>query len=300
MPVTFSSSNDGKERKGMTLLHSRVLLAVFVGLLAGCGGETQPEPGPKPPTGGKSDPALRVHCGGTMFATIKQLCATYEQETGLKIALKKGGSGPLFRKAVADNDCDVYVCHAPFLVEARKARVIDVHHVVAGLRPIIVVAKGNPRKIKGVADLARKDVSVGVTHETLSTAGWVAPVYFRRAGIEKAMAAKKILRTEGSGAMANAVISGKVDAGIIWNAAAYARREKLDIVEVQPEHRPRPDVDAITTATHGKFDLSDIKVTVIVFKFARDKAAARKFAAFVNSRRGRAAFAKNGFLPAPK
>jgi molybdate transport system substrate-binding protein len=248
----------------------------------------------------KSAGALRVHSGGTMFATIKELCDIYRKETGQEIALKRGGSGPLFKSAVKDHDCDVYVCHAPFLVEAQQAKVIDVHYVVAGLRPIIVVPKGNPKNIRSVKDLGRKDVSVGVTHQTRSTAGWVAPIYFRRAGISEAMAAKQIFRTEGSGAMAKAVIEGKVDAGIIWNAAAHARRDQLEIIDVGPEFRPRAEVDAITTATHGKLDLSGIRVTVMVFKFAREPEAARKFAAFVNSERGRAAFRKNGFLAPPE
>ena len=250
---------------------------------------------------GKTDaPALRVHSGGTMHPTIRELCAAYEKARGRKIVLKRGGSGPLFRNAVKDRDCDVYVCHAPFLVEAQKAGVIDTHYVVAGLRPIIVVPKGNPKGIKGVKDLAREGLRVGVTHEKLSTAGWVAPIYFKKAGIAGAMAKKQIHRTSGSGAMVRAVAAGKVDAGIVWNAVAHANRDKLEIVEVEKAFRPDPEVDAITTATHGKMDLSKIRVTVIVFKFARDKKAAREFAAFVNSGRGRAAFGKNGFLPAPE
>ncbi len=260
---------------------------LVVALGMGCGKGTKVEP-------------LRVHCGGTMFASIQELCVDYEKDAGQKIVLKRGGSGPLFRRAVNNHDCDVYVCHSPFLVEAQRAEVIDAYHVVAGLRPIIVVAKGNPRKIKGLKDLARSDVRLGVTHETFSSAGWVAPIYFKRAGIAEAMSKKKIVRTKGSGAMASAVIEGKVDAGIIWNAAAHARRDKLDIIDVEPRFRPDPKVDAITTATHGKMDLSKAPVTVIVFSFARDKPASRKFAAFVNSERGRTVFRKNGFLPPPE
>ena len=268
-------------------------------LAAGCGGEEKKPPGGGGETAAGKAVPLRVHSGGTMYPTIQELAAAYEKETGRKVALKRGGSGPLFKDAVKNHDCDVYVCHAPFLVEARKAGVIDIHYVVAGLRPIIVVPKGNPKGIRSVKDLAREGLRVGITHEQLSTAGWVAPIYFRRAGIAGAMAKKEIHRTKGSGAMVRAVAEGKVDAGIVWNAVAWANRDKVEAVDVAPEFRPDPKVDAITTATHGKMDLSRIRVTAIVFKFAGNPEAARAFAAFVNSERGRAAFRKNGFLPAP-
>ena len=274
-------------------------LSVLLLTLAGCGDDGKPVKNGKPDGAGETKP-LRVRSGGTMFAAIQEICSAYEKETSQKIDLKKGGSGPLFRNAVKNKDCDVYVCHAPFLVEAQKAKVIDTHYVVAGLRPVIVVKKGNPKGIKGVKDLARKDVRLGVTHQTRSTAGWVAPVYFKRAGISGEIAKKEIHRTEGSGAMARAVIAGKVDAGIIWNAAAHARRENLDIIDVEPRFRPDPKADAITTATHGRLDLSKLRVAVIVFKFAGDKKSSRRFAAFANSKRGRAVFGKRGFLPAPE
>ncbi len=286
-------------KNSLARLTAAALAVALVGLcLPGCSGKKKPEKPGKVDVETGARP-LRVRSGGTMFASMQEICSAYEKETGRKIDLKKGGSGSLFRNAVKNKDCDVYVCHAPFLVEARKAKVIDTHYVVAGLRPVIVVKKGNPKGIKGVKDLARKDVRLGVTHETRSTAGWVTPVYFKRAGISGEIAKKKIHRTEGSGAMARAVIAGKVDAGIIWNAAAHARRENLDIIDVKPRFRPDPKTDAISTATHGRLDLSKLRVAVIVFKFAGDKKSARRFAAFANSERGRAVFGKRGFLPAP-
>jgi ABC-type molybdate transport system substrate-binding protein len=97
--------------------------------------------------------------------------------------------------------------------------------------------------------------------------------------------------------MVRAIVGKKVDAGIVWNAVAWANRDKVDIVDVSAEFSPDPKVDAITTATHGKLDLSQARVSVIVFDFARDRNAARAFASYVNSERSRKAFEARGFLP---
>ena len=242
---------------------------------------------------------LLVHVGGTMRPAMEEICALFEKETGIKVEMNYNDSGAIITTVKTTGKGDVCVVHDPFGALMEKQGLSDEIYTVATLTPVIAVAKGNPKKIKGVSDLARKDVKVGLTDAVYSTAGHIVPLIFRKAGIEKAMESKDITRAREGGAMANAVKLGSLDAAIVWNAVVFARKDALDAVTIGPELLPVRGVDAVTTATYGTIDMSATRVQIMTLKGSKNLKAARKLVELANSERGHAVFAKLGFSAAP-
>ena len=83
---------------------------------------------------------------------------------------------------------------------------------------MIVVQKGNPKNIRGIKDLTRKDVSLILTDYEKSTLGRILSTIFKKAGIDfDAFNKSKKIETHRSGGFAaNSVKMGKFDASIVW------------------------------------------------------------------------------------
>ena len=255
-------------------------------LAAGCG---------KPAS--TSEPLL-CHVGGTMRPVFERLAETFEKETGVAVKINSAGSGELLAHIELVKEGDLYVCHDPFLdvLMNRYAMGVD-GWVVAELTPVIVVRKGNPKHIRGLADLTRPDVELLLTDYEGSTLGRMLPIIFARAGIDfdKLNRDRKIATHRSGGYVANAVKMGNVDAGIVWNAVAHLRLDGLDVVPIPPEHLPRPGLDAVTTATDRTYVLTPVKVTVATLTCADRPVEAKRFAEFVASDRGGEVFREFGF-----
>ena len=266
-------------------------LAVGLSAIAGCSPS-------KPETPAAAGP-LYVYVGGTMRPAMEVLAQQYEKETGRKLEIDYGDSGANYIKAETTGRGDLYVGHDPFHGALEKKGLILDAWIAATLEPVIVVAKGNPKKIEGLAGLAQPGVRVVLTDAVYSTAGHVWQVMFKKAGLTDAIQKNVVTTTRAGGEAANAVVLGNADAAIVWNAVQFLRRDKLDAVLIEPPYRPVLGVDAVTSPTFGPLDMAQIRVTVDVLKSSKQPAAAKAFAEFVTSDRAATVWNDFGFSPAP-
>lgn len=241
---------------------------------------------------------LLCYVGGTMRPAMEELVRMYESETGQPVDIDYGDSGTNLIKIQTRRRGDLYVAHDPFLGALRATGFARKGWTVAALTPVIVVPKGNPHRIEGLGDLAREDIKLGLTDADYSTLGHICPVMFDRAGLREQIERNVATRMKMGGQVANAVAVGGLDAGIVWNAVAYLRRHSLDAITINPTHLPQPDVDAVTGPTYGRIDMSHIGVFVATLTCSEQPEAARAFAEFMASARGRKVFAEHGFSPA--
>ena len=253
--------------------------------LVGCGGDKQ-QP-------------LVCYVGGTMRPALEDVVKLYEAETGQKIDVDYADSGVLLIKIERTGRGDLYVCHDPFAGGLEQKGLSTRIWTVASLTPTIAVPKGNPKKILGLRDLAQKGIRLGLTDEQYSTLGHIAPLIFDKVGLRKDIEANVVTRSRMGGEIANAVAIGQLDAGIVWDAVIAARRDKLDPVPIERAYHLTPGVDAVTTATFGRIDMGCVRVTIATLKCSKQPEAAKAFAEFANSPKGRAVFAARGFSPAP-
>ena len=252
----------------------------------------------------KADPAppLVCHVGGTMRPIMQQLVKAYEAETGRKVEINSGGSGEMLAHIEGQKTGDLYICHDPFLdILMKKFRMGADGWTVAELTPVIIVQKGNPKNIRGLADLTRPDVALFLTDYDRSTLGHMVATIFRRAGIdfEKLKSQKKIPTHRSGSHVANLVKMKNADAALVWNVVAKLRAEALDVVPIGPEHLPRPQVDALTSATGKEYFLTPVRVTIATLTCSRQPEAAGEFARFVASERAAEIFRAAGFTMNP-
>ena len=251
-----------------------------------------------PGCGAEKEDALLVHVGGTMRPVMQKLATDYETETGQKVEINSADSGELLAHIEGQKEGEVYVCHDPFLDILMKKYHMGVDGwVLAELTPVIVVKKGNPRNIKGLADLTRPDVELWLTDYEHSTLGRMLPTLFTKAGIdfEKLNRDKKINVHRSGGHVANMVVTGNADAAMCWLAVAALRRDDLDVVDITPAHLPTPGVDTVTSATGKAYPLTPVRVTIATLTCARRPEAAQKFAEFVASKKAAEVLKDFGF-----
>jgi len=267
-------------------LTAAIILAIASAILSGCAGN-------------EGSPPLHCYVGGTMRPAMEALIRAYEKDTGRRVELDYGDSGQCIVKAETTGLGDLLVVHDPFHGALEHKGMSLEGWAVATLEPMIAVAKGNPKNIQGLKDLARPGLRVILTHEQYSMAGHVVAVMFRKADLGDAVRKNEVTRTRAGGEAANAVVLGHADAAIVWNAVIYLRREKLDAVPIEAAYRPTPKVDAVTSPTFGPVDMGAIRVTIDVLKSSKQAAAARAFAEFIASPQAARIWQEQGFGPPP-
>jgi len=232
-----------------------------------------------------------------MRPAMEKIIKLYEKKTGARIDVDYAESGTQMIKVKETGKGDLLVVHDPFLGAAKKQGLADTGWTVARLEGEIVVPKGNPMKIAKFSDLAKPGIRLILTDSTYSTLGHVVNVMANKSGCRDKLLANVITRTKSSGEAANAVAMGNADAAIVWNAVAFLRKNKLDAMPIEAGLQPVKNVDAITSATFGAIDMSNIHVVIMSLACSKQKAAARQFAEFTASPEAAAVWVSEGFSP---
>jgi len=243
----------------------------------------------------KESGPLLCYVGGTMRPAMEELKKLYEAKTGQKVDYNQGESGTLIIQIDETKKGDLFVCHDPFMVGLRNKQLEEKSWVMASVRPVIVVAKGNPKEITGIKSLAKKGLKIILTHPTYSTMGHLVPLMATKAGVWDSIKANVVSETRSGGEAANAVGLGTADAAIVWNAVAFLRTDKLDTVSVEPDFQLKTGVDGVTSATYGALDMGCIKVTISTLKCSKQAEKAKKFAEFCVSPEVKSVWEKFGF-----
>jgi len=269
----------------------RTAVIVLAALVAGCGEQQKQKQRP-----------LVCHVGGTMRPVMEALAKMYSQRTGEAIEINSAGSGELLAHIESHQSGDLYVCHDPFLDILMARGLGRAGWTVAELTPVIVVAKGNPKNIRGLADAVRPGVSLVLTDLKKSTLGWMLPTIFAKAGLDLEAVIKQpnVQTFRKGGQAANLVKTGNADAAIVWNAVAHLRLDGLDVVPITAEQLPAPGVDTVTTPTPKTYYLAPVRVTVATLQCSQRPDAAVKLAEFVASKEASAVFRKFGFTAASR
>lgn len=125
----------------------------------------------------EDSPTLHLAAGAMLKPALDDIIAAFETREGIKIKTSYAGCGDLVAmmrtmKESGDttNFPDIYfACDVSFLEQVKPwfepGRNVSANDIV------LLVAKGNPHRIEGLADLARPDLSVGLGHPTKSALG---------------------------------------------------------------------------------------------------------------------------------
>jgi molybdate transport system substrate-binding protein len=230
---------------------------------------------------------LVLYCATGLLRPVRDVCAEYEKEYGVRVRIDPDSSGALLSKLrVANDRVDLYLSgEESFIRDARQRKLVAEVLPVARQHVVVGVQPGNPKHIAGLDDLLRADVRVVLPNPELTAVARSAERALSGTGRWEALlerrrdSAARISFVGNVNEAAQAIKLGAADATLVWNATA--REFAIDLVEV-PELQQR----AVEQAT------------VAVVMATKTPTAALHFARYLTARdRGQLAIQKNHFQP---
>ena len=244
--------------------------------------EWMPAPAVKSPKA-KGRIELHMYCGAGIRPPVEKLTRLFEQRNpGVKINVAYAGSGCCLAQLTFARRGDLYMPGEDFYLDqaARRGFLIERKHV-AYFVPVILVAKGNPKKITKLQDLLREDVKVAIGEPEACAGGMLAKQMFERLGLWEAFQRRSARRSLNIPELGYWVSIGAVDASIVWMAQARQFSKYCDYVPI-PAH------------LHGPVDIS-----IALLKFTEHPKEARAFMDLLASAEGQKVFEEQGYSLTP-
>jgi molybdate transport system substrate-binding protein len=233
-------------RFGAVLGISVVVLAGLIVLLSRSG----PAPTATSGSNGASSDALVLYCAAGLEPPVAEIIKNYEAANSITFQTQYGGSGTLLSQIrVAGGDIFI-AADKTYLISARQLNLCRRISTIATQRPVIVVAKGNPKKIHKLEDLLQSDVRLSLADPKMAAIGQAVQYILRLSTLWDQLWKKAVIHRETVNQVANDVKLTAADAGIVWDATAKQYPD-LEVVKVQRFEYARNEI-AVGRLSNGK------------------------------------------------
>lgn len=213
---------------------------------------------------------------------MKEAAQAFEKKTGTRVDVTAGPTPQWQNQAKADADLIFSGSEhmmADF-VKAMEGAIVEESIEPLYLRPLaILVRRGNPKAVKGAADLFKPGLKVMVVNGAGQTGAW-EDLAGRTGELSKVRALRSnIVFQAGSSAEAKQkwIEDPSIDIWLIWNIWQVANRDLADVVRIEPRYAIYRD--------------SGIALT----RRGASNAQAKAFAGFLRSPEGAAIFRRWGW-----
>ncbi len=228
--------------------------------------------------GGAQSQPLTIYCAAGLRTPVEAVAKAYREEFGVPAEFVFRGSGALLSDLRVAGAGDVYIAASmTYLDDARNQyQLVDEVFPIASQRAVILVAQGNPKKIKGFDDLSREGVRVSLADPGVAAIARAAKKAIGEERWAKAWKAK-LVSVDTVNRVANDVSLNAADAGIVWDATAQ-QYDNVEVVRV-PE-----------------FDAAPKQIAAGVLSDSKQPTRALHFLRFMTARdRGLKSFQKLGY-----
>jgi molybdenum ABC transporter molybdate-binding protein len=231
---------------------------------------------PGRPSNGVSTEPLVVFCAAGLKPPVESAAAAYGRESGIPVQLQYGGSGTLLANIKVAEHGDLFLAaDDSYLQIARSNGLLAETVPIARLTPVLAVARGNPRGVRGLADLSR--VGVALANPEAAAVGNITREVLRRSGQWNDIEARVKVFKPTVNDVANDIKLGTVDAGVVWDATV----------------RQYPELEAVEVP---EFSANAQTVSIGVLKSSRQPTAALRFARYLGApERGLKEFSSRGY-----
>ncbi|MFB3891357.1 MAG: molybdate ABC transporter substrate-binding protein [Phycisphaerae bacterium] len=252
------------------------LTAVGLAAIGSCSKSATP---PSSPAAGK----ITLYCAAGISPAMDDIVPLFTRQTGIQVQTDYGGSGDLLARIKLAGKGDIYLpAEADYIAMARKDGLIESDKTIAYVWPVIMVAKGNPKGVRTLADLAKPGLRVGLGNPQACQIGRSAEKLFAKNKLDAAaIKANEVYQAPTVNELGLQVKLGHVDAAIVWDAIAALYPNEAEAVQIPPEQN----------------DVSHFIVAML--RSTADRAAAQKLMDFLGSDEARAILKKKGFSITP-
>jgi len=224
----------------------------------------------------REEPTLVVYCGAGLRPPVAELIETFSKRHRVRVEPVYTGSGILLSQITLARRGDIYIPGDQFFMQQAVDKGYILEQAAAAVFiPVIAVRKGNPKGIKGLADLTRKDLKLGLGEEKACAVGRSSAVMLKRAGLSDRVEPSYTATTVTD--LGNHVKIGTLDAAIIWDAVARFYPDEVEMVDISTEYR-----EVLT-------------VPVGVLRFTKNRELAQSFMQLVSGEEGKQVFARHGY-----
>ncbi len=260
------------------LLTCTALLALVALVAAACGGQHGAHTGAasRPSTvGARPSTSITVFAAASLTAAFAKLEGDFTRaHPDIEVTYEFAGSQTLATQLQSGAPADVFAS-ADQASMATVAGLVDDPQVLARNVLELVVAKGNPKRVRGLADLARPDLKV-----VLGAPDVPAGRYARQALDAQQVTVTPVSLEDDVKAVVAKVALGEADAGVVYATDVTAAGDAVDGVDLPASQN--------VTATYP----------IAVVEAGRHRQAAQAFVDFARSGRGQQLLQAFGFLPA--
>ncbi len=244
-----------------------VLIAGFFALTS-CQNKDQPEK------------SILLYCAAGVKPVAEKVAQNYYKEYGIRVDLQYGGSGTLLSNLRVAKQGDLYLAgDKSYIDEGIAYGFIRETQPLAFMKPVIAVAKGNPKNIRSVEDLIKKENKVAIANPGAASIGRLTKTLLTNSGQWKSLKENATVLMPTVNEVANSIKIGAVDAGIIWDATAK-QYEELDFI------------------TDPVLSNSVKNITIGVLKYSKQPTEALKFLRYLSARnKGLPIFKELGYQP---
>lgn len=177
-------------------------------------------------------PELSIFAGSMLRPAIEETIAEFEQREGIKVNRVYNGCGILVAQMKAGQHPDAYfACDSEFMNQVHDLFPEPV--TVSQNELVILVQKGNPKNIKTLRDLTRKDLRVGIGHEKQCAMGWITQNTFREGGIQKEVMPNVTVQSPTGDMLVNQLLTGSLDTAVAYLSNAAGAADSLDAIRIQ-------------------------------------------------------------------
>jgi molybdate transport system substrate-binding protein len=233
----------------------------------------------------KAAPATPQHGGritvlaaASSQAAVKEAARLFAAENGIAVDCSFGGTGALLNQIRLEHFGDVFIsASGDFVDAAEKEQLVDAasRRTLCWLTPVICVAKGNPKQIKTLKDLAQPGLRLALPDPKSATIGIIAKAAMDKAGVYDEVRKR--------------VVTYAKD---VQHAVSLMRLKEVDATfgyDVN-QRQSAEDMDAIPFE-----GATPIEQPAAVVAFSKQKEAAQRFLDYLAGPQGRAVFARHGY-----
>lgn len=228
---------------------------------------------------------ITVLAGAGFLKVGNDLVAAFEKKyPDAKVVMKYGGSGELFGTLKTTKSGDVFLpADYKYMQDAMVNGFVDnstVKNITKNI-PVIAVAKGNPKNITSLSDLTKSGIKVGIGDSEGPAIGKTTEKILNASNLTSDVNANVVVKTTTVNQLLTYLVSGQVDAVIIWEDMGIwsDAKGKIEIINIP--------------ASQNKISTVPIAVT----NYTKNKELSQKFEDFVVSPEGQAIWEKWGFKP---
>lgn len=180
-------------------------------------------------------PELVIHAGAMLRPAITDTSARFAEREGIEVTTVYNGCGLLVAGMKNGARPDAYFsCDEKFLNDVQD--LFEPGRRFSANALVIVVAKGNPKKIASPEDLTKSGVKVGLANPDKSALGEVTLRMLRKRGLEETLKGNVISDAATGDFLINMIRAKAFDAVIVYRSNALATphnvEEHFDVVEI--------------------------------------------------------------------